>query len=70
MSRKDDLDALGLGEALSGLIGSVGNVRWWFGQVSEAYPARDRVPDTLDTLREVALTLRDIADNLDALPRP
>lgn len=63
-------DAEGLAAALSGLVGAVGSLRWWFGQVSESHPARDRVPDCNATLDEVARSLRSLSDDLDALPRP
>lgn len=68
--KRTDPDALALGEALSGLVGAVGSLRWWVGRVAEDYPARVAVPDTKQTVAEVARTLRDLADQLDGLPRP
>lgn len=68
--RRTDPDAIALGEALSGLVGAVGNLRWWLGRVVEDYPARVAVADAAETTREVARTLRDLAAQLDGLPRP
>ena len=68
MSTPDDAEALSA--ALSGLVGAVGSLRWWFGQVSESHPARDRVTDANATLDALSASLRDLARDLDALPRP
>lgn len=65
-----DSDAAALSEALSGLVGAVGGLRWWVGRVVEDYPARTAVPDAGATSSEVARQLRELAAQLEDLPRP